>query len=481
MSVKDKENKQVIAAATVKGRIIPRNVPRIAWYALIMAWLAYATQIIARIGIFNIEPIYASFYHLSPLLTLSIPAIWTILAATLSIPISNMSDRKGGGFHRRHYYLLFLTGYILILGLIAFKPIISSFAVFFALLILSAIIASPLEPLIVASAGDWFPIEHRGFALGFHHTGYPWGSLIGGFLISMLLVIFGENNWPIVFLLPGSLAVILAIVLYKVFTLENQRKLEIECQKRGLHASLAHEFLPSEMGQEKKELGYREAFGLLLKNPTELTMLIVGFLVTGAYWVWAGFLPLYLYYILHYSAAETAFLSVVFTATGGLGQIIWGALSDKIGRKLSLIITTLWFALGVYTVVALAGLGLGVLIGAQLFAGLATNATYPLMYAIGYDVADKRAKATSTAFIDVAFYLGGALLFVTGYLIEIGGGYYSITGYLLNTYFLIGILVGSAILTLVFARETSGWFFKKDWSIFPRRMSNLPELEGESK
>lgn len=52
-----------------------------------------------------------------------------------------------------------------------------------------------------------------------------------GFLISMLLVIFGENNWPIVFLLPGSLAVILAIVLYKVFTLENQRKLEIECQK----------------------------------------------------------------------------------------------------------------------------------------------------------------------------------------------------------------------------------------------------------
>lgn len=74
---------------------------------------------------------------------------------------------------------MFLTGYILILGLIAFKPIISSFAVFFALLILSAIIASPLEPLIVASAGDWFPIEHRGFALGFHHTGYPWGSLIG--------------------------------------------------------------------------------------------------------------------------------------------------------------------------------------------------------------------------------------------------------------------------------------------------------------
>ncbi len=58
-------------------------------------------------------------------------------------------------------------------------------------------------------------------------------------------------------------------------------------------------------------------------------------------------LPAYLYNILNLSLAESAGMSVVFTLTGILGQLIWPSLSDIIGRRITLIICGLWMAVSV--------------------------------------------------------------------------------------------------------------------------------------
>ncbi len=219
-----------------------------------------------------------------------------------------------------------------------------------------------------------------------------------------------------------------------------------------------------------------QAWGILAKNPTALVVTINGFFICGSYWVWAGWLPLWIYNIGGYTAAQTAIYTVIFAITGGLGQIIWGTLSDKLGRKFAFMVIFVWAIVGFFLMqFSLASLAM--LIGIQLFIGFATNAPYPIFYAVAYDVADRRAKGAAMAFMDVAFYLGAVLLFATGGLIEAGGGMTYATGYVYVLYMLIGIYALSFVLNLFFTRETKGWYYKHDWALVSRASSNIPEVE----
>ena len=471
--MEDKE--EVFTVLKAQRGFIPRNIPRMAWYALIVAWLSYVAQIFIREVIFAAEPVIGSTYHLNAFTLTALPGVYTMVYAILAIPVTRHTDKLGGGYNRRTATIIFMGLYAVISALVAFKALTFEFSTFLLIVMAGAILVGPGEPLVVAMAGDWFPMEHRGFAIGLHHTGYPWGSLIGGIVVSEVLTIYGDFNWRIAFLLVAIPTIILLWVLLFTITKKNQEKLSKQAEERGLHISLSSEILPEEIEEMKGKR--RLALSSLLKNPTQAMMLWDGFWVTGIYWVWAGWLPLYLFYILHYTAAQTAILSVVFAITGGIGQILWGSLSDKLGRKFSLIFTTVWFASGVIVMIIFAPVSITALILAELYAGLGTNATYPLMYSLGYDVADKKFKGVSMGFIEAAFYLGGALLFVTGALLTLGGGLDKSAGYFYVAMFMVGALLISALLTFIFARESKGWYYKHDWSVFSRSRSNIAEMQ----
>jgi MFS family permease len=185
---------------------------------------------------------------------------------------------------------------------------------------------------------------------------------------------------------------------------------------------------------------------------------------------------MFIYHIGKYSAAETAAYTVMFAITGGMGQIIWGGLSDKVGRKLSFMCIFIWAIVGFYGMRELSLISLAWLIGAQVFVGFSTNAPYPIFYAVAYDVADRRVKGLAMGFIDLGFYLGALLLLLTGALIEWGGGMNSPTGYYWVLYMLMIIYALATLLTLLFTRETKGWFFKHDWALVSRASSNIPEI-----
>ncbi len=470
------QTNQVYAVAHARGGgIIPKNIPGLAWNILMAAWVAFGAQTFLKMCVFAIQPVYAEEFGLGAFACLLFPMVFTFLQAPLSPILTHRTDRLGGGFSRRHMTIIVGMICALVASLIAFKPLSSTFVTFMILVAVCALFLGPGEPLVCAMASDWFPMEHRGFALGFHHTGYPWGSFVAGLSISWLLSHFGNENWRICFLLLSLPMVLVCWWIGETVTLKNQRKLVHEISKAGFHSSISDEKLPSEVGTEQKKVTMGEAWNLTMKNPTQLIMVINGFLICGSYWVWAGFLPLFIYYVGKYSAAETAAYTVMFAITGGMGQIIWGGLSDKIGRKLSFMCIFIWAIVGFYFM-QYSLISLTWLIGAQIFVGFSTNAPYPIFYAVAYDVADRRVKGLAMGFIDLGFYLGALLLLLTGGLIELGGGKASATGYYWVLYMLMTIYAIATLLTLLCTRETKGWFFKHDWAIVSRASSNVPEL-----
>ncbi len=474
--MEQKSEEKVYAVVHSGSRLIPAGVPGIAWNALFAAWIAFGAETLLKIAVFVLQPIYAEEFGLSAFVVLLFPMLFTFLQAPLSPTLSHRTDRLGGGFSRRHMTIIVSMLYALIGSLIAFKSISSTAVMFMILVVVCALLLGPGEPLVCAMAADRFTMEHRGFALGFHHTGYPWGSFLGGMAIAYMLSLWGNENWRFTFLILSLPTLVVAIWFQRTITLKNQHRLIKESAAAGFHTSVFDERLPSELGVKEERLSMGESIKLTLGNPTQLTMVISGFFICGSYWVLAGFLPLYVYYVGKYSAAETAAYAVFFTLTGGLGQIVWGGLSDKVGRKFAFIVIFAWYVIGAILLKEYALVSLAALIGTQIFLGCATNAPYPIYYAVVYDVADRRIKGLGMAFMDVAFYAGALLLLLTGALIEWGGGKNSPTGYYWVIYMLAGIYAFNIILVLLFSRETKGWFYKKDWALVSRATSNIPEL-----
>ncbi len=472
----EKNEDKVYAVVHSGSRLIPAGIPGIAWNALLAAWIAFGAQTLIKIAVFVLQPIYAEEFGLSAFVVLLFPMLFTFLQAPLSPTLSHHTDRLGGGFSRRHMTIMVSMLYALVASLIAFKSISSTAVMFMILVVVCALLLGPGEPLVCAMAADWFPMEHRGFALGFHHTGYPWGSFLGGMALAYMLSVWGNDNWRFTFLILALPTLVVAIWFQRAITLKNQHRLIKSSSDHGFHTSVADEVLPSEVQVKEERLSMGESIKLTLGNPTQLTMVISGFFICGSYWVLAGFLPLYIYYVGKYTAAQTAAYAVFFTLTGGLGQIVWGALSDKVGRKFAFLVIFAWYVVGAFFLKEYALVSLAALIGTQIFLGCATNAPYPIYYAVVYDVADRRIKGLGMAFIDVAFYAGALLLLLTGALIEWGGGKNSPTGYYWVIYMLMIIYAFNIFLVLFFSRETKGWFYKKDWAVVSRASSNVPEV-----
>ena len=131
-------------------------------------------------------------------------------------------------------------------------------------------------------------------------------------------------------------------------------------------------------------------------------------------------LPAYFYNIFGLSLAASAGMSVIFTVTGVLGQLIWPSLSDVIGRKTTLVICGLWMAVSV-GVFQLAGT-IRLVIEVQLLFGLVANAVWPIYYATASDAAPSAATSTANSIITTAMFVGGGISpALMGVLIAWGG------------------------------------------------------------
>lgn len=302
-----------------------------------MIWIlnAYDREIVLRLG-----PTISKHFDLSADQWGTVATVVMLALAVLDIPGSIWSDRYGGGWKRGRFQVPLVLGYTALSFLSGFKALSGSLASFIALRVGVNLGAGWGEPVGVSNTAEWWPVERRGFALGAHHTGYPIGAMLSGIVASFVISTYGEENWRYVFFFAFVLALPLMIFWARYSTAERITQLYVDIAAKGMTPpdSTPSTNVKGQVWKSVKATLSNRNIALTAGNTLLTQVVYMGVNIV---------LPAYLYNILNLSLAESAGMSVVFTLTGILGQLIWPSLSDIIGRRITLIICGIWMAVSV--------------------------------------------------------------------------------------------------------------------------------------
>jgi sugar phosphate permease len=424
-------------------------------------WLIYAMNTNMRQWFQIVQPSLVEEFRLSPSQMGLYSGLLTISLGVSGIALSPWLDRGGHGWARKYRHLPIVICYALFSVLTGIAPLTAAFGAVFVFQLVKNLASGVGEASEVTTVAEWWPLERRGFAQGLHHTAFPWGSLLGGLAISAVFEVFGSNHWRYVFLiLPW--AVLPLFFFYWRFANARNYALFVEDTRRR---SLTPPLLESADGATQHAAP--GAFGRAIRNPNILVSSLGSGLANFGYYGISFWLPLYLAFVAHYDLAKVAALSVLFTVTGGVGQILWGTISDRLGRKYSLVLMFLWLTVA-FLLFRFAGESIGALIAVQLFAGMATNGVYPVLYALASDSSEPGAVAIANGLNMGGLILGGLGTMAVGLIIQWGGGYSSQVGFMASLYFLAGVMALAAVMIALFTRETAGRFKHLDRALVSR-------------
>jgi MFS family permease len=422
---------------------------------MLLLWLIYAMNANMRNWIQVVQPALVEEFHVSSTTIGVFSGVLTMALGVAAVGLSPWVDRGGHGWARKHRHLPIVGVYLLFSLLTGVTPITLVFGAVFALQLIKNFASGVGEAVEVTAIAEWWPLERRGFAQGLHHTAFPWGTLLGGLGVSAIYATFGSEHWRYVFLLLPLLVVPPFLVYWKFANQKNYGAFVADTRARRLTPPLS---------SHDDGATVRAAPGALkraLANPNVLVSSIGSGLANLGYMGLSFWLPLYLAFVAHVDLALVATYSVLFTITGGIGQIVWGAISDRFGRKYSLVIMFLWLAVAFY-LFRYIGAGVGVMVLVQLVAGMATNGVYPVLYAMASDSSEKGAVAIGNGLNMGGLIIGGFGPILVGWLISLGGGYSSPRGFMTSLYVLAGIMALTAVMIALFTRETAGAFQHRD-------------------
>jgi MFS family permease len=446
------------------------------WLALSALWLVYAMNANMRNLVFVVQPSIVQEFKVTPGQLGLFTGLLTLAQAVFVLPLSVWSDRGGHGWARKFRELPVALGYLVFSLLTGVGTLTHSFISLFSLQAIKNAFSGAGESIEVTAVAEWWPVQRRGFAQGLHHTAFPWGTLIGGWVVAGILATFGNANWRSTFLLL-PLATIPILIFYWIVSSKTKFDAFVaDTRDRGLALPVSDHTVGGAEGGTKDKPPAGAAPGAVrraLRNPNVFVSAIASGLGLAIYTGINFWIPLYLAFVAHYNFAEVAAYSVVFTVTGGIGQILWGSVSDRIGRKYTLIICFLWLTVGV-VLLQLTGISLAWLIVVQLFIGMATNGIYPVLYALSSDSSEEGAIAIGNGLQMVGQGIGGLSPILLGWLIGVGGGFSSARGFDYGLYFLAALQLLAAILMALFTRETIGIFRHRDRALVSRKACNIP-------
>src|SRR5699024_5569455 len=154
--------------------------------------------------------------------------------------------------------------------------------------------------------------------------------------MASIIYYFGPENWRYAFYL-GIIISVPVLTFWVIYsTRQRYDEFHDSCIEHGFTPPT--ENAPIEAQSENKKQAKK---GLLKKTLKSRGILFTAGSTLITHIVYLGFLtifPAYLYNIVGLNLAEAAGLSAVFTITGIMGQIFWPSLSDKIGRRKTLIL-----------------------------------------------------------------------------------------------------------------------------------------------
>lgn len=318
-----------------------------------------------------------------------------------------VSDRIGTGYRRSWTWNVAMA--IGILGGALTFGFAGSFVAFLLLRIPMGMSRGGSEPVNVALVGEWWPREHRGFAIGVHHTGFPLGQFLTGALIAVVL---GVAGWREAFLLIPLLGIPIIVAQAFVGTARNQQRVYDWIDRAGLTRPLP-------------ELSTRLTGGVLepvkeaLRSANVRWSVVLIFLFL---WAEAGAVTFLTVQLVGsgIDLALAALLSGVSGLTGWIGQVVWGTWSDHAGRKFAIRFLIIGWSVTLLAMILITSPASAWIV--LLAWGLFRNAPFPVVYALLIDSVPKAAGTAMGIMIGVALGVSGALAApIAGFIIDTWG------------------------------------------------------------
>ena len=371
--------------------LVPRA-PAISWWMLLLTTVAILMTSVDHQILPAVLPQISQQYGLDAQQAGLINSVYFAGLVAGGVIFGYLSDRIGTGYRRSWTWnvamLLAVIGGALTFGLAG------SFIAFLLLRIPMGISRGGSEPVNVAIVAEWWPKEHRGFAVGVHHTGFPIGQFLAGALIAIVL---GSAHWSAAFLVIPMLGI--PIIIGQAFL-----------GRKKHQATVYRKMEEMEQTPPLPELSTRSGGSFwapvkeALKHKNVRWAVVLCFLFL---WGEAGVVTFLTTQFRGFGmgVSDAILVSGASGLTGWIGQVVWGSLSDRLGRK---------FAIG-FLIVGWAGSLLAMIFIHDLTSawiillvwGLFRNAPFPVVYALLVDSVPRAAGTALGIMIGVALGVSG--------------------------------------------------------------------------
>ena len=443
------------------------KIPKQSWIALVFLWLIFAMNANGRELTNRVLPGIIETYGISSDTAGLMGTVSAAAMAIAALPLAKWANNGGFGWKRKYRMVFLSMGYLVFMLFNGLTPLTGSFTMVLIWQVFPRLFSGPGEACEVGNVAEWWPKEKNGLAMGFHHAGFPWGTALGGVMVTALLSIVGMEHWRYAYVIFPVLGAIVWILFWKWSNQKNYEAFQKETLDAGMTLPIQEETIKAGDGAKKGNV-WRA-----LKKPEYFVIAIVCGICNFAYIAFTFWMTPYLTFCAGYSATAASGLSVVYAITGGLGQIFWGSFADKFGAKRTLIINCIWLVIGFYLMQYI-NISIVALVGLQLFLGCCSNAVYPIMYKFVADSSDEGSVVVGNGIMTTLMFFGAAIATsLIGVLIELGGGWNEMSGYMTGVYVMAGSMIVALLLVIFFTRETNGPKFKKDFSLVSLKSCNL--------
>jgi MFS family permease len=256
--------------------------------------------------------------------------------------------------------------------------------------------ASYVPAMALGSA--WFAMRQRGFATGIVSAGIGAGTLISGLVVPPILKAYGPEGWRISWYLLGAAVLVIACV---VFLFVRSRPEE----KGLLPVGVDKEGTPPVSNQSGKVSSLEWA--KVYKMGSIWYLGVVYFFYGLSYIIYMVFFAAYL---VKEMGLTPSWAGGLWAMVGGLSVfcgVIWGGISDRLGRNRGAALAYLVLALS-YIIYALFKVKWGFYASAVMF-GLTAWSIPTIMAATAGDFVGARLAPAGLGFITLFFGIGQAL------------------------------------------------------------------------
>ena len=208
-------------------------------------------------------------------------------------------------------------------------------------------------PGAVKSNAEWFPVKERAMAQGIFNAGAALGSVVAPPLIALLWVAFG---WQVTFMVVGAIGLlwVLPWVLVNKTTPGKHPWITEEEKKYILSGQSEADNNPQGKGLSMKQiLSHRESWAVLISR----------FFVEPIWWLFVGWMPIYLAETYGFNVKEIGFFAWVPYVGAALGSLSGGYFAGRLmlngasvdrARKLTITIGGVIMFLGLVATILLA-------------------------------------------------------------------------------------------------------------------------------